>query len=197
MRSLRTAALLAGICGATLSAIGCGSTWCSPPVTVVSCDAPASGTVTITGPPSYGPPTRVSVTATTCLDQNGSCIDPERIDIQAWFGTSTSVPGPFSIEVTLPAVDGAATFTLPGPDSGLPMFSGSFDESLQFSGEPAQFTTFSGTIVATRSTGDAFEATFDLQLETADQLTFALTDGQVQVSGCKYVTYPEMCEPAP
>ncbi len=194
---MRIASLLAVMCGATLSASGCGSTQCSPAATFFGCDS-ASGMVTIAGPPSYGPPTRVSVTATTCLDQNGSCIDPERIDVEAWFGTYNGGSAQFTIEVTLPALDGAATFTLPGPASGgLPTFGGSFDESLQLTGAPAQFTTFSGKIVAAHSTGDTFEATFALQLETTDQMTFTLTDGQVQVSGCKYVTNPEMCEPSP
>ena len=198
MRSMqKTASLLAAVCGATLSAGGCRDTECSPAVTFLSCDS-ASGMVTIAGPPSYGPPTSVSVSATTCLDQNGSCIDPERIDVEAWFGTNNGGSAQFTIEVTLPALDGAATFTLPGPVfGGLPMFSGSLYESLQVAGDPAQFTTFSGTIVATHSTGDTFEATFALQLETTDQMAFTLTDGQVRVSGCKYVTWPEMCEPRP
>jgi len=184
--------LTALLAGAATGAAGCGPPdACWEAHQEAACEQPV-GAATITVPAGYDAASAVLLSGYNCLVADGSCALPPRIIIDALFGD----PGEYGlhIEVSLPAGEGAGTYDLSAPSTPELIVGGQI--KVGSAGGPedwAQIARVSGTIVVEQSTRDAFRASFDMQLETADQQVFAITDGRFELRGCTVVNVAAGC----
>ena len=138
------------------------------------------GTATLASPARLALPTTVPVErGYTCLAADNTCSQNPTFNL----GTTYSAGGnQFVLTITLPQVEGAATYTLPWSSTtpGL-----AIDAALVTPVSWPALTVVSGTIAVDRSSPEGLHASFALELELSTTgERFSLTGGTVDLSGC-------------